>query len=494
MKKIKPALLFLIFCLCFIGGIFVGHLLYLFEFFSKEKIDFLFWFYCLGIVLFIFYFLFSKKYYAKIIIIGVLVFCIGWLRFFLTVSTIDEQQISFYNNQKIEFIAKISNEPDRRIDQVKLTVQSGKILPSEKIVSGNVLVSANLFPEYFYGDLLKIKCKLQAPEKINDFAYDKYLAQFQIYSVCYYPEIALVQKHQAGFFSTLYKIKNNLKIIIQKSLPEPHSEIVVATLLGDKRKIPQTLLDQFNQVGISHIIAISGANIVIFATILLSIFIFIGFSRYKAFYLVSVSIFLYLLIIGFQASAIRAGIMVFIYLLARQLGRLSESINALIFTAVIMLLLNPLLLSDVGFQLSFTAVLGLIYLLPHLEKIFRKTSNFLQIKQVVLVSLSAQIAVFPIIVYYFKILSIVSLFANVLIAPIIPLIMILGIIVLIIGIFWLELASFVGLLLWLIINYLLWIVEILSFKSFSFVEMRMGIFGVVLFYGVLVLVIRKSMK
>ena len=245
-------------------------------------------------------------------------------------------------------------------------------------------------------------------------------------------------------------------------------------ILGLRKGIPQNILDSFRITGLSHIIAISGLHISIMTALLLSFFIFLGFKRNYAFYLATLSLILFLILIGFRASSIRAGLMGFVALWALNSGRLNKSLNALLLAASILLLINPqLLLADIGFQLSFLAVAGIIFLGEYINNFLTKVKipESFEIKTSLVMTLSAQSMVLPLIVYYFGNLSLIAPLANVLVLPILPFIMILGFIQIIVGFIFFPLAKLIGYLTEALINWIILISHKLTLISVANFEL-----------------------
>ena len=201
----------------------------------------------------------------------------------------------------------------------------------------------------------------------------------------------------------------------------------------------------------------------------MSLLLTIGFNRRRSFYLTILILLIYLVIIGFPASAVRATIMGFLLLWAMYLGRLTSSLSALLLTASLMLLLNPFLLkNDIGFQLSFAAVIGIIYLKPLFDRLFSRFSDKLSIKEAVAMTLAAQVTTFPLVVYHFKQFSLIAPVANVLIVPVLPFVLILGIIGIGLSFLLPFLAQLVFWLLSIIMAYLIKVVELLSGLPFAY--------------------------
>lgn len=411
---------------------------------------------------------------SRLLLFLSLFFILGMARFQLSVPDFDDSsKIYFYNDQEVKFIATVVNI-DERINYQKLTVESEIINQKQQSVGGKVLVNTGLYPKYNYGDKLSINCHLKSPERIENFDYEKYLARYGVYSVC---SFARVEKIGYGedwlikIWSPVHRTKQGLSSSINKSIIEPQASILQAMILGNRRGISQEWLDSFSNVGVSHIIAISGMHIAIIAMIIMYLCFNIGIPRSKAFWVVVISLVLYILMIGVPASAVRAGIMAALVLYAQKIGRLGNSVNALILAVAIMLLANPkLLLFDIGFQLSFMAVVGIIYVFPILKKYSEKLPDTWHIKEMVLVTLSAQATTLPLIIFYFNKLSLISIIANVLILPILPAIMIVGIATSIVGMFSIFFGQLVGYLSWLLVSYLLLVVEYLDRAPFGYFE------------------------
>jgi len=322
------------------------------------------------------------------------------------------------------FVGKVIKEPIIKSNSVQLTIKTD---------IGKILITTNNYPEYNYGDVLKIDGKLQIPIVFEDFNYKNYLAKDKIYYVMYYPKIELLEKDKGNqIFSAILKFKNNLTQKIENIMPFPEVSILEGIILGNKQIFSEKIKNELSITGTSHITAISGMNIVIISNILMFVLIGLGMWRKQAFWFVLVLIFLFILMVGAPASAVRAGIMGAILLYAQKIGRLSNAARIMVFAGAIMLVLNPLLLRyDVGFQLSFLAVLGLIYIKPILDNWLgklRKCEEIGWLLEIITTTVAAQIAVLGILVYNFGRISFISPVANILIIPAIPLITAVGLI------------------------------------------------------------------
>ncbi len=448
------------FCLSFIIGIFLNSI-------TKIPQTFLLGFLFSGVLL-IFTPLFLKK--DKIIVLGfcILFLVLGISRLQMAEFKIINNELGKYNNteQDITLIGRVSEEPDIREKNTKLTM---------KVSGEKVLITTNKYPEYKYGDELKIKGRLKTPVVFEDFNYKDYLAKEGIYSVIYWPKIELIDKNQGNFIYPYYQnfgvwvyskilfFKNKLRESIYQNLSPPQSSILGAMILGDKRRMSDNLKEKLNISGLRHITAVSGMHVAILTTILMTLLIGLGLWRGQAFYLTIVIISLFIIMTGLQPSAIRAGIMGGFFLLAQHLGKMNSASRIIVFVAAVMLVQNPLLLRlDVGFQLSFLAMLGIIYLLPIFQSLLKRISNIFQFRNILAMTLSAQVFTLPILIYNFGYVSLVSPLSNILIVPFLPYIIGFGSLFAFVGIVWQFLGWVLSFPCWLLLTYLTKIVDFFS--------------------------------
>ncbi len=410
--------------------------------------------------------LFWPKLFWRVLFLGIIMVGLGVWRYQLSLPITDDTKIWFYNGQQFNFQGLIINEPDVRIDHTKLTVES------LNDISGKVLIKTALYPQYHYGDLLDINCSLKSPIAFDDFSYDRYLAKDNIYTVCYYPKISMISQRQGNFaLEKIFLFKTGLQEMINANLPEPQASLFSAIILGSRRSLPQDLLNSFNLTGTSHIISISGLHITILVAILLQTSIHLHIPRSYAFWLITVCLFGYLILIGAPPSAVRAAVMGWLTILAMNVGRLNQSVNALLLAAGVMLLFNPKILrDDIGFQLSFCAMLGLIYFLPAFEERFNNLSNWFSLKTSLLMTVSAQLATLPLIIFYFGNWSLVAPLVNLLILPLLPYLMVSGFGVMGLSLIFPAVSQYLFWIVWLILTWLINIVEF--FGSWFFAALK----------------------
>ena len=375
-------------------------------------------------------------------------------------------------------------------------------IPEE--LNENILVITDSYPRYKFGEKLSLEGKISLPKNYNDFDYISYLAKDQIYTIAYRPSAEVDETLRLGpietlkvkFFRQIFSFKNKFESAIGMSVKEPHASFLNGILLGSKQNIPQELKDDFNVAGVSHITAISGYNITIVA-LLVSWFLLFFFRRNVAFWFSVVAIFVFTILTGASASVVRSALMGGLVLLANNSGRLYDSKNSLALVAFLMVLVNPMILRyDIGFQLSFMATIGILYLAPLLKNYFKKLPPVLNFGETFLMTVSAQIMVLPLILYYFHNLSVVALPANLLILPLVPLAMLSGFVTGIAGMIWSVLGLVVGAAAWLVSSLIIFLARLFSNSPYAsldvFISWRVLI--VAYFFIILALVFLKNKK
>lgn len=421
-----------------------------------------------------------------------LCFCLAFIAGVIIYSLVESSQPFLFKetDQTIALEGVIVNEPEQRINQQKFEFKAEEI-------PGRILITTEIYPEYHYGDKLEISGCLREPAVFEDFDYRQYLAKDKIYSVIYSPAIKLLGHNQANWiYQIIFNFKDKLRKNIEKTLLPPQSSVLKAIFLGDKWGLADDLKEKLNITGTRHIVAISGMHMIIMSQILLFLALAVGLWRGQAFYFVLIFLILYIIMIGAPASAIRAGIMAGLLLLGQKIGRLRSADRAVVFAATAMLAINPSLLkADVGFQLSFMATLSIIYLKPILDAKTVRWPNPWRLKDILTMTLAAQLGTLPILVFHFGRLSLVSPLANLLIVPFLPLIMVSGIILSFTGLFWLGLAKIIAWPVWFLLNYLVKVVDYLSLFPLAAYQFKsISLIILIVYYLFLFLIILKCSK
>lgn len=343
----------------------------------------------------------------------------------------------------------------------------------EEPMRGTVRIIASPLRALAYGDRLELRGVVLPRRGIADhpsmFFPDIETLQTQTFSGSARSPIRYVQ-------GKLFELKRVLLGQFRMQLPYDEAALLGGLTFGARSDISNQLKTAMEKSGTTHLVALSGYNITILVLAIAFIFNY-WLSRRATFFLTGIVILLFVIMVGASASVVRAGLMGFLALLAREAGRRYDVRNAIALAAAGMTLVNPTALRfDLGFQLSFLSLLGIVYVTPALLKIFRVRrgrDDFIGWRGNGVTTLAAQLAVIPLLLGITGRFSLSSFVANVLILEFVPLTMFLGFILAVVG----TLLSSAGFLIAQLVRILL-VYEIGVMRIFARVELPLGnIFG-----------------
>ncbi len=431
---------------------------------------------------------------------------LGVSRFQFSQPNPDPSQLVYYNDRgTFRLTGFISNYPDRRDDVEILHIRVESLAQTDqnsisKELDVHGLLEARIEPDikWQYGDRVTLHGRLITPPEGGDFSYRKYLANQTIYSLIRPDQITLVERGQGNLFlGMLYSLRRRAYFVINQLLPQPEAGLLSGILLGIENDLPEQLKLAFQDTGTYHIIAISGFNIAIVAALFMSLSKRVFPYRWSIWAAI-IGIAFYTLLVGGQASVLRAAVMGAAGLIGQHIGRKQTGVNSLAFTAAAMCLINPKLLWDVGFQLTFTATLGLVlfgdrmqnwlteYCNEHFdEEKSRRISG--PVSEYFLLTLAAQVMTLPVLIIHFQRISISAVLANPLILPAQPLVMTLGGAAMISGLIFYPLGQILAYMVWPLLAYTIHTVELLArLPNGVFVTGEAGFLFAFLYYGFLI--------
>lgn len=328
-------------------------------------------------------------------------------------------------NENIVFLKKISFQAVI-VDYPERSDYQDLILSLRPPYEGKVSARLPLYPEFDYGDLVNLEGIIEKPEPGG---YADYLKKEGISGMVGFPKAVLSAKNQGSRIKfILYSFKKRFIRAFEKNLPMEESNLLGGLTLGERAGFSKEFKEAMKNSGTTHLVALSGYNISILVMATMAALGYFLKRRYS-FIATVLIIIIFVLMTGGEASVVRAAVMGSILLLAGEAGRIYSLRNAIILTAFFMVLFNPEILRfDAGFQLSFLALLGIIYLSPALKNIFKakEGTGILNWRENFWTTFSAQAAVLPILILNFGSFSFFSLISNVLILGFIPLTMGLG--------------------------------------------------------------------
>ncbi|HAH19386.1 MAG: hypothetical protein A2Y00_09680 [Omnitrophica WOR_2 bacterium GWF2_43_52] len=347
----------------------------------------------------------------------------------------------------------IENDPAYSARKVSFILNSKKLIVAGRDYEMKGYIVVNVFKKekFAYGDSLILEGRLYRPFNFGgkSFSYREYLKNqgiAYILSVTKEDGIVFLQKAQSNRVKAFaLKAKHTFKSIFEAYLWPENSRILSGIILGERQNFPHAIRDAFVRTGTSHIIAISGFNVGIVAFVVLIILKALGIKRKPRYYLTIPLLIMHMYAVGASASVVRATIMAIIVLSGYLMERESQITNSLGLAALIILGANPLQLFDIGFQLSFVSVLGIVLLSGRIESFLgargnpvperpsavnRLTKTAMQVKKWSIncfsVSLAAWFVTAGAIAYYFRIVSPITVLANLIIVPYTSLIIVLG--------------------------------------------------------------------
>ncbi len=372
----------------------------------------------------------------------------------------------------------IVSAPDKRPLSVKYTIEVSSIQESNEWhpAEGRILVTDRSQRTSFrYGDTVAAYGMIEKPSVIHGFSYDQYLQLFSIYALMNAESLEAWQSDEQTRATSLLTRTAMRALIASREwceeriamiFPEPSSSLLTGLLTGSRRGMPERVTEDFQRTGLSHITAISGYNITIILTLFSSLLFWLPIK--KRLLPLSVGIVCFTVFVGASSSVVRAAIMGILGLLALQAERQAENRLILLWTAFLMVLWHPnILWYDVGFHLSFFAVIGIMTFSHWLSRHLAWMPDTLAVRTSLVATLSAQLGTLPIMMLSFGQLSIIAPVANILVAPLIPIAMLSGALSMLVGSASVPLASLVGIPAHLCLSFILNAARVLAAIPFA---------------------------
>jgi len=426
---------------------------------------------------------------------------LGAVRYCLSLPRLDASTLASYNDQGFVTLSGVIDDmPDERDTHVNLRVRVDSLTPEDgpqREVQGTALVQAPRGERYHYGDRVEVRGKLETPPVLEGFSYRDYLAREGISSMVRYARVEPTASWEGNRLrAAMIAFRERAHSAITALLPDPQAALLSGILLGIESRISPEVREAFNAVGATHVIAISGSNLVILAGIIQALAARVVKRPGAVATITIVGIVAYAAFVGGDAAVVRATIMTSLALVAAQLGRQTYGLASLGFAAILMSAINPLVLWDVGFQLSFLATLGLVLYVEPLQGVLEKGLGRIlsqqRAQQVVaalsdafIVTLAAQITTTPIIALTFGRLSVLSLPVNLLIIPAQTPLMVLGGLGVLAALVWWPLGQIIAWGSWLFLTWTAGVVRLAARLPYASLELRdvpplavWGIYGV----------------
>lgn len=392
-----------------------------------------------------------------------------YYHFFVNFSEI-KLKIDF--GKEIQFSGVVLNEPNF------LSKYQTFLIKLEPPYQGEIKVLASLAPKFRYGDLIKFNGQIERGERV----YEK--------SISFFPQTEFISAGN-GFWlkQILFKFKEKQIEHFRNFLPVNQAALISGETFGFRGDFTEEFKEKMSLSGTTHIVALSGYNIAILILVigrLLTNF----FKRRIRFWLIILGVIFFVVMVGGEASVVRAAIMGFLVLFAREIGRPTETFRIIVLAALVMIIINPYILKyDLGFQLSFLSLLGIVYIEPFLNRLLKfdqRSPSFLSWRENAVTTFSAQLAVVPMLIQNFDLFSITSILANILILEVVPFSMFLGFLAGGLSLVWTGLGFLAVKLLGVILAYQVMVIEIFSVLVLPIKNIFFSKILIIAYYGVLI--------
>lgn len=410
-------------------------------------------------------------------------FWIGFLvigiRLVLVSGSIQDGHISEWNGERVRIRSIVTSDLSVGHENVGVAVSArevceivdGDVCDSWEATEGKFRTWLPRYPKIREGDVLILEGKLEEPEEFVEgtFSYIEYLEGREIYSVMYRPIVEYSGEQEIWPpFRLIVDFREYCIGKINRMLPEPHSSLLAGMLLGVRKGMPEEFSEALQRTGTTHVIAASGYNVTVVVQAVFSSLSFL--HRKLRIWLSMGAIWVFVVLAGASPPVVRAGVMGSISLLGMVLGRMSVVHVGLPLSAAVMIVADPGMISDLGFQLSFVSTCGLVYLVPVLRRLLPWIPDWLE--DSTLVTVSAVIATLPLIMYSFGRFSLIAPVANFLVLPVISVVMGVGVVLILVPAVLNSLAVLVGSIVWVPLEYFNFIISKLSSVSFASIDVK----------------------
>ncbi len=408
--------------------------------------------------------------------------------------------LKWCEGQKSAVTGRVFDEPEPDGEKVRFTLEVHEIDTGQQVRKmDKTLIRATVYTDsdiagLRYGARVRLYGEIKLPQgrrNLGGFDTKKYLAAkgisatmgVSLGSLTILPGKETSWLKQAG-----YQLRKAILHALHQCLPEKEASVSAGMLIGYTNDMPEEMEEDFRRAGISHVLAVSGANIVFLLLPLLWLLQHMGLNQRWSSAIAFPIMLLYVFSTGLEASIVRAAIMAGVALTGRLLWRKADIYCSLAASAIIILIKNTFLLFDIGFILSYGATLSLaVFGKPIMDRLPVHMPK--GVKETLAGTMAAQLGVFPVIVYSFNTLSPVSILSNLLIVPMTGLITVLGAVTALLGNLFLPAGQLTGGIARLVIDAMLFITE--SISNLSWAELSIatpGLFIIILYYLVLLYV------
>ena len=485
------------------------------------KISIVFFFVLIILIILILYCLFTKvkekKKIVKYLIIIILSFSISNVQVLILENSFTEKYRNLKEETKeLKIIGTVVSEPIKKEYRTQYVIKIDKI--NGNVTYKNTKIILNVKKEtncLEYGNQICIYGIFESPEVQRNeggFDYSQYLKIKKIYKIVTVEEnkIKIIKQSNINvIYKTINIIKNSIKKQINKQLPEKEANLLIGILIGDKSNIEEEISEDFSNSSLSHILAVSGMHVSY-------VIIGIGFlvnkikiSKNFSKIIIIILLIFFMLLTGRTPSVERACMMSIYMIISRLLHKRNNVLSSISISMLLILIENPYAISDIGLQLSYGGTIGIVSIYPILKKhikLKKKIENknikkdlLIKIKSnildIILITISANIVIFPIMLYHFNTVSLTFVISNLLVSQIIGIIILLGFLTTILSYILEPISIILFIILKIFLNLLILIAHFTSNLPFSKIYLPTPkIYIIIIYYTVLIYIILKKNK
>ncbi len=387
---------------------------------------------------------------------------------FRNFSDFQNDNLVNYYGQKAEIHGIVTSFPDYREKNTRVFFKAEKIKEENmtifRDISGSLLLIVPSNTVINYGDKLAFTAKLTRPRNFGSFDYLQFLRRFDVQTIAKNPEELIIIKNERKgslLLRTASRTRDFLARNLEKVLPPPHSTIAMGILLGIKNELPEFTSQSFKHSALQHLLVVSGFNVTV--VVLLVTILLRKFGALPVFFGSGLSIVFFVAMTGAEAPVFRAALMGLIVGFAIAFGRFSNVRNVFFLAIGVMAVYNPKIVqTDIGFFLSSAATLGIIIGIPLLSNFLKFIPEKWELRALFAVIISAQIAVSPVLGFYFNEFPVAGFFSNFFAEPLVPIGMFFSFVSSVMGILPEIPAKLIAVPAYVILEALLWIARLFS--------------------------------
>lgn len=351
-----------------------------------------------------------------------------------------------------------------------------------------------------YGDKIEFYLEYEKPSTARNymgFDYSNYLKTKKIFGTVNLKEedVEIISHDNSNIIlRKIYELRNLMKTKIEKLLPKETSGLCLGMLIGETSGIEENMQENFRDSNLSHILAVSGANVSYIIVSITYIFNKMCLRKRLSKIISIILLILFMLLTGCTSSVNRACIMAILMLIAELLYRKSDVYNNLAISALILLIINPYSLLDIGFQLSYMGTIGIVFLHDRIRNFIKINNKIVKyFFEMIVVTTCANLAIIPIMMFHFNTISLTFYFSNIIVGPILGIVAIIGFIMFFISLIFTPISSLIAIVLNLMLKFIIKIAEITANMPFSkIIIITPSFFFIIVWYLIIISISYKQ--